>query len=55
MSKKKTNQNAMTPEATAGEITATVPTGTGNLIMQIGYAKSATELHLQLDTLGRRF
>lgn len=40
--------------ATAGEITATTPTGTGNVIMQIGYAKSATELHLQLDTLGRR-
>lgn len=40
--------------ATAGEITATLPTGTGNTIVQVGYAKSATALHIQIDQLGRR-
>jgi hypothetical protein len=40
--------------STAGAITETVPTGTGNVIVQMGYAKSATELHIQIDRLGRR-
>lgn len=40
--------------STAGAITTTVPTGSGNKIIQIGYAKSATEMQLQVDYLGRR-
>lgn len=40
--------------STAGAITATVPTGAGNTIVQIGYAKSATALHIQIAQLGRR-
>jgi hypothetical protein len=40
--------------ATAGGITATAPTGTGHVIIQAGFAKSATALHIQLDYLGRR-
>lgn len=40
--------------ATPGAITTTVPVGSGNTIVQIGYAKSATEIHLQIDQLGRR-
>lgn len=39
---------------TAGTITATIPTGTGNTIVQCGYAKSATDLQIQLLQLGRR-
>lgn len=37
-----------------GGITTTVPTGAGNTIVQVGYAKSTTELHLQIAQLGRR-
>lgn len=40
--------------ATPGGITTTVPSGSGNKIIQIGYAKSTTAMHLQLDYLGRR-
>lgn len=40
--------------ATAGEITATPPVGSGNVILLVGHAKSATELHIQIETLGRR-
>ena len=40
--------------AGAGDITTTVPTGSGNSIVQIGYAKSTTEMHLQIAQLGRR-
>jgi hypothetical protein len=40
--------------ATVGGITATLPVGTGNSIVQIGYAKSATQFHLQIAQLGRR-
>ena len=40
--------------STAGGITTTVPVGAGNKIFQVGIAKSATEMHLQLDYLGRR-
>jgi hypothetical protein len=39
---------------TAGTITATIPSGTGNTIVQCGYAKSATDLQIQLLQLGRR-
>lgn len=40
--------------ATPGLITATIPVGTGNTIVQVGYAKSATELHIHIEQLGRR-
>lgn len=40
--------------ATAGAITPTIPTGTGNTIIQVGYARSASALHIQLQSLGRR-
>jgi len=39
---------------TAGEITSTIPSGTGNTIVQAGYAKNATNLHIQILQLGRR-
>lgn len=38
----------------AGGITTTTPVGTGNTIVQVGYAKSATVLHLHIEQLGRR-
>jgi hypothetical protein len=40
--------------ANAGEIVDTIPTGAGNTIVQAGYAKSATELHIQILQMGRR-
>jgi hypothetical protein len=40
--------------ATAGAITATLPTGTGNVIVQAGYAKNTTTLDIQILQLGRR-
>lgn len=40
--------------ATAGAITATVPSGSGNSIVQVGYAKSATALDIRIESLGRR-
>jgi len=40
--------------ATPGLITSTLPVGTGNTIVQVGYAKSATELHIHIEQLGRR-
>lgn len=41
-------------DTTAGAITNTAPTGAGNRVRQVGYAKSATELHIQIDFVGRR-
>lgn len=40
--------------ATPGAITATLPNSSGNTIVQVGYAKSATELHIHIEQLGRR-
>jgi hypothetical protein len=40
--------------STAGAITSTIPTGTGNTIVQVGYAKSTTALDIQILQLGRR-
>lgn len=40
--------------ATAGAITDTIPSGSGNTIVMAGYAKSATELHIHIEQLGRR-
>lgn len=39
--------------AVAGGITTTRPTGAGNTIVQIGYAKSTTAIHLHIEQLGR--
>lgn len=39
---------------TPGTISTTVPTGTGRTIVQVLYAKSATEAHIQIQELGRR-
>lgn len=39
---------------TAGALTASVPAGAGNTIVQAGYAKSATNLHIHIQQLGRR-
>lgn len=38
---------------TAGLITATKPVGSGNTIVQVGYAKSTTDLHIHIEQLGR--
>lgn len=40
--------------AVLGGITNVTPVGSGNSIVQIGYAKSTTELHLHIQQLGRR-
>lgn len=40
--------------ATAGGKTTTLPVGTGNTIVQLGYAKSATAMHLHIEQMGRR-
>lgn len=38
----------------AGAITSTIPTGTGNTVVQVGYAKSTTALHIHIEQMGRR-
>ena len=38
----------------AGLLTETLPTGSGNVIVQGGIAKSATVLHIQIQRLGQR-
>lgn len=38
--------------STAGAITSTIPTGTGNTVVQIGYAKSTTALHIHIEQMG---
>lgn len=40
--------------STPGAITSTIPSGSGNTIVQVGYAKSATALHIHIEQLGRR-
>jgi hypothetical protein len=40
--------------AVAGGMTTTLPVGSGNTIVQLGYAKSATAIHLHIEQLGRR-
>lgn len=39
---------------TPGAITASIPVGTGNTVVQVGYAKSATALHIHIEQMGRR-
>jgi len=38
----------------AGQIQSSIPTGAGNSIVKMGLARSATELHIQIEELGRR-
>lgn len=40
--------------ATAGQISSSIPVGSGQSIVQVGYAKSATELLVMIQQLGRR-
>jgi hypothetical protein len=40
--------------ATAGQISTSVPVGAGQNIVQVGYSKSATELMIMIQQLGRR-
>lgn len=40
--------------STPGAISASVPTGTGNVVLLCGIAKSATSLHVRIEDLGRR-
>lgn len=40
--------------AVLGGITDVIPSGSGNTIVQVGYAKSSTELHIHIEQLGRR-
>jgi len=39
---------------TAGQITATIPVGAGQTIVQVGYAKNTTDLDILIQSLGRR-
>lgn len=39
---------------TAGAISSSPPVGSGNNVVQAGFAKSATEMHLQIQFLGKR-
>lgn len=39
---------------TAGQISQSVPTGSGNVIVQCGYSKNPTSLKIQFQNLGRR-
>lgn len=41
-------------DITAGAITSTIPTSSGKTIVQVGYAKSATALHIHIEQMGRR-
>ena len=40
--------------ASAGLITSSIPTGTGNTIVQVGYAKSTTAIHIHIEQMCRR-
>lgn len=40
--------------ATAGQITSSIPVGAGNTVCMVGYSRSPSELHLQIQQLGRR-
>lgn len=40
--------------ATAGAITSTLPIGSGNVIVQVGYARDVDEVFIDIQQLGRR-
>lgn len=39
---------------TPGAVTATIPSTSGHTIVQIGYAKSTTVMHINIEQMGRR-
>ena len=39
---------------TTGQITTTRPTGAGDAVVKVGYAKNATDLHIQIQFMGIR-
>lgn len=39
---------------TAGQISTTRPTASGSMVVKVGYAKNATDLHIQFQFMGRR-
>lgn len=39
---------------TAGQITSSIPVGTGNTVVQCGYSATASKLHIHIEQLGRR-
>jgi len=41
-------------DTTSGLITTTAPTGGGNSVVQMGFAKSATELQIQIQFMGKK-
>lgn len=41
-------------DATAGAITSTIPSGSGKTIVQVGYARAATKMHIHIEQMGRR-
>lgn len=41
-------------DTTDGAITSSAPSGSGNNVMQAGFAKSATELHIHIQYLGKK-
>lgn len=41
-------------DTTAGAITTSAPSGSGKTVVQVGYAKSATALHIHIEQMGRR-
>lgn len=41
-------------DTTAGAITTTVPTGSADVVLEVGYAKNATDLHVEIKGLDIR-
>jgi hypothetical protein len=39
--------------STAGSYTSTRPSGSGNIVVQLGYAKSTTAMHLHIEQIGK--
>lgn len=39
---------------TAGQISTSRPTASGSMVVKVGYAKNATDLHIQFQFMGRR-
>ena len=41
-------------DSNAGAVTATPPTGVGNNVIQVGFAKNATDLQIKIQFIGKR-
>lgn len=41
-------------DATAGAVTTTAPTSGGSTVIQVGFAKNATDMHLQFQLIGKK-